>query len=72
MYTPLYLYFLTCIVALWRSGENIASIVRILHTVEQKTTQQTSRRFKKKKQVSRAVSASLLPFSSTLSRKSLC
>ena len=70
MYTPLDLYFLTRIVALWRSGE-IASIARILHTGERKTTQQTSR-CKKKKQVSHAVSASLLPFSSTLSRKSLC
>ena len=38
MYTPLDLYFLPRIVALWRSGENIASI---LHTEERKTTQQT-------------------------------
>ena len=37
MYTPLDLYFLMCIVALWRSGENIASIDRILHTKEHKT-----------------------------------
>ena len=41
MYTPLDLYFLTRIVALWRIGENIDSI-------------------------------DLLPFSRTLSRKSLC
>ena len=66
MYTPLDLYFLPRIVALWGSGENIASAstVRILHTEERKTMQQTSRRCKKKKQ-------RLLPFSSTLSRKSL-
>ena len=51
------LYFLTRIVVLWRSWEKIASIIRILHTEEQKTTQQTIRRCKKKKQVSRAVSA---------------
>ena len=57
MYTPLDLYFLPRNVALWRSGENIASIVRILHTEERKTTQQTIRRCKKKKQVSHAVSA---------------
>ena len=57
MYTHLDLYFLTHIAALWRSGENIAPIVRILHTGERKTTQQTSRRCKNKKQVSHAVSA---------------
>ena len=34
MYTHLDLYFLTHIAALWRSGENIAPIVRILHTGE--------------------------------------
>ena len=54
---PMDLYFLTRIVALWRSGENIASVARILHAEERKTTQQTSRRRKQKKQVSRAVSA---------------
>ena len=48
MYTPLDLYFLTCIFALWRSGENIASIDRNLHTEERKTMQQTIRRCKKK------------------------
>ena len=57
MYTPLDLYFLPRIVALWRSGENIASIVHILNTEERKTTQQTIRRCKKKKWVSHAVSA---------------
>ena len=57
MYTPLDLYFLTRIVALWRSGENIASIDRILHTEERKTMEQTIRRCKKKRQVSHAVSA---------------
>ena len=55
MHTPLDLYLLTRIVALWRSGENIPSIVRILHTEEQNTTQQTRR--KKKKQVGHTVSA---------------
>ena len=67
MYTPLDLYFLTCIVALWRSGENIASIDNILHTEERKTI----RRCKKKK-AGEPRRQRLLPFSSTLSRKSLC
>jgi len=49
MYTPLDLYFLMRIFALWRSGENIASIDRILHAEERKTMQQTIRRCKKKK-----------------------
>ena len=45
VYTPIFYH----LVALWRSGENIAPILRILHTEGQKTTQSTIRRCKKDK-----------------------
>ena len=59
MYTTLNLYFLKHIIALWRSEENIASIVCTPHTEGRKTTQQTFRRCRnyRKKQVSHAVNA---------------
>ena len=57
MYTPPDLYFLTRIVALWKSRESIASIDHTLHMEERKRMRQTFRRCKMKKQVNHAASA---------------
>ena len=45
MPTPLDPYFRRRIVTLWKSGENISSIVRVLQTEGRKTTQKTVRRW---------------------------